>query len=112
MLSVKLVFGVSFSKKFYEKLVEYAFAAQHHLTNTIYVTFTLNITKTCDYEKRHMKPFVPDLDILASTDPVTINKACLDLLEQRAGKKLFKDKYALTYAEEIRPRMQAYQLNS
>jgi uncharacterized Fe-S center protein len=91
----------SFSKAFPEKLVEYAFAAPKNQTN-IYVTFAFKMTRGCDCEGHKMKPIVRDLGIFASTDPVAIDQACLDLLDKREGKKVFgRARHQLEYAENI-----------
>ena len=90
-----------FSPAFPEKLVEYAFAAQKQKTN-IYLTFAFKITKGCDCEGRQMKPVVGDLGLFASTDPVAIDQACLDMLDQRAGKRIFgRARRQLDYAQKI-----------
>ncbi len=91
----------SFSKSFIERLVEYAYGAQLG-KNIIYLTFAVNITRGCDCEGRKMKPFVPNLGILASSDPVAIDQASLDLLDRKHGKKVLKrGRHALIYAESI-----------
>lgn len=100
----------SLSKSFNEKLAEYAYAA-HKNKNNIYITFAFNITRGCDCEGHSMKPFVEDLGILASIDPVAIDKACLDLLDKRRGSKLIsRGRYTLKYAEEIGLGSQKYEL--
>ena len=65
----------------------------------IYVTFAMNITRGCDCDPKTMKPIVPDIGILASTDPVAIDQACYDMVKE-SGKKL-RGRYMLKYAEEI-----------
>ncbi|QGU94859.1 DUF362 domain-containing protein [Clostridium bovifaecis] len=100
----------SLSKSFNERLAEYAYAA-HKDKNNIYITFAFNITRGCDCEGHSMKPFVEDLGVLASTDPVAIDKACLDLLDRRKGKKVIsRGRYTLSYAEGIGLGSQEYTL--
>jgi uncharacterized Fe-S center protein len=49
-----------------------------------------------------MKPFVRDLGIFASTDPVAIDMACLDKLSEREDRTVFKKgRYILDYSESI-----------
>ena len=79
----------SFSKSFLERLMEYAYAAQLG-KDIIYLTLAINITRGCDCEGRKMKPFVANLGVLASTDPLSIDQACMDLLDERKGKPVFK----------------------
>lgn len=91
----------SLSSSFNERLAEYAYAAQKN-KNNIYITFAFNITRGCDCEGHSMKPFVDDLGIFASTDPVAIDKACLDVLDKRKGGKVFlRGRHTLEYAERI-----------
>ncbi|MFU0824988.1 DUF362 domain-containing protein [Clostridium sp.] len=100
----------SLSKSFNERLAEYAYAA-HKNKNNIYITFAFNITRGCDCEGHNMKPFIDDLGILASIDPVAIDKACLDLLDKRKGKKVIsRGRYTLEYAEKIGLGSQKYTL--
>ena len=102
----------SFSTTFYEKLAEYALAAHKDKSN-IYLSFALNITKNCDCNGRVMKPITADLGILASTDPVALDQACLDLLDQRSGKKVFgRGRRALEYGQHIGLGSRAYQLRT
>lgn len=94
-------FLASFSQSFIERLVEYAYAAQVD-KKMIYLTLAVNITRCCDCEGRKMKPIVPNLGIFASNDPVSIDQACLDLIDQKNGKQIFKrGRHALSYAEAI-----------
>lgn len=101
----------SFSTTFYEKLAEYALAA-HQDKRHIYLSFALNITKNCDCRGQAMKPITGDLGVLASSDPVALDQACLDLLDQRNGKKVFsRGRRALEYGEQIGLGSRRYQLN-
>lgn len=64
---------------FYEKVAEYAYAAQKGKSN-IYISFVTNITENCDCFGIEMEPVVNDIGILASTDPVALDQACYDLV--------------------------------
>lgn len=86
--------------QFEEKLAEYAYAAQKG-KKVIYINFALNITKECDCMDKKQKPIAKDIGILASTDPVALDSACLDLLKEREGKKLFRGEHALKHAEKL-----------
>jgi uncharacterized Fe-S center protein len=54
-----------------------------------FVNFAMSITDDCDcLGNTNMPPIVKDIGILASTDPVAIDQAALDLIEKQAGKPL------------------------
>ncbi|MDP6156368.1 MAG: DUF362 domain-containing protein [Candidatus Thermoplasmatota archaeon] len=101
--------SINLFKAFGEKLAEYAFAAQKDKSN-IYMTFAFNITRGCDCMGKKMKVIMPDLGMLASTDPVAIDKACLDLIDERARKKKFEGRHMLEYAEGIGLGSRKYEL--
>jgi len=49
----------------------------------------MSITKDCDcFDEPDMPSIVGDIGILASTDPVALDKASVDLVERTAAKKL------------------------
>ncbi|MBN1322684.1 MAG: DUF362 domain-containing protein [Methanotrichaceae archaeon] len=71
---------------FMEMMTEYAFGAA--LGKRIgYLNFLINITPDCDCMPWSDSPIVPNIGILASTDPVAIDKASLDLVNREAGLK-------------------------
>lgn len=108
--SIKINWVGTISKKFYERMAEYAYATQKD-KQIIYISFALNITKNCDCEGHNMKPFVRDLGIFASTDPVAIDMACLDKLSQREERTVFRrGRYILDYGESIGLGKKAYTL--
>ena len=91
----------SVTKSFKERLAEYAYAASKD-KNNIYITFAFNITRNCDCEGHNMKPIVKDVGVFASTDPVAIDKACLDVIDKNNSKAVFRrGRYTLDYAEKI-----------
>jgi uncharacterized Fe-S center protein len=54
-----------------------------------FFNFLLSITKDCDcFGSPDMDKIVGDIGIIASTDPVAVDKAALDLVEKESGKKL------------------------
>ena len=54
-----------------------------------FFNFLLSITKDCDcFDTPNMRKMVEDIGIIASTDPVAVDKAALDLVEEKSGKKL------------------------
>jgi len=71
---------------FTEKMVEYALGAVKGCQGNVgYFNFLVNITPDCDCVPWSDAPIVPDIGILASFDPVAIDKACLDLVNQQSG---------------------------
>jgi uncharacterized Fe-S center protein len=54
-----------------------------------FFNFLLSITKDCDcFDRPHMPTIVQDIGILASTDPVAVDQAAIDMVETRGGGKL------------------------
>ena len=54
----------------------------------VFFDFLLSITKDCDcLGKPNMRTIVSDIGITASADPVAVDKAALDLVEDKAGQK-------------------------
>jgi hypothetical protein len=72
---------------FTEKLAEYALGAVtgRNEGRVGYINFLTGITPDCDCVPWSDAPIVPDIGILASSDPVAIDKACLDLVNKQAG---------------------------
>lgn len=68
---------------FLEKLADYAKGISDN-TNMVYISFVNNVSPDCDCSSHPEEPFVHDIGILASTDPVAIDKACLDLVNEAA----------------------------
>ena len=56
-----------------------------------FFNFLLLITQDCDcFDTPDMHTIVEDIGIVASIDPVAVDKAALDLVENTAGRKLRK----------------------
>ncbi len=71
---------------FTERMVEYALGAVTGKEGrTGYINFLMNITPDCDCAGWSDAPLVPDIGILASKDPVALDRACLDLVNQQPG---------------------------
>lgn len=55
----------------------------------VFFNFLLSITKDCDcFDRPGMPTIVEDIGILASTDPVAVDQAAIDMVETRGGKGL------------------------
>jgi hypothetical protein len=89
------------ASNFLEHLAEYAYGASLGKRN-LYISFLINITEDCDCIGSHMHPVAPNIGVLAGTDPVAVDSACLDLLQQTTDSKLFeKGRVTLVHAEKI-----------
>jgi uncharacterized Fe-S center protein len=86
---------------FLEKLAEYAYGASRG-KDIIYISFLQNITADCDCMGQHMELIADNIGVLASKDPVALDCACLDLLQQSSRQSLFeKGRKTLAHAEKI-----------
>jgi uncharacterized Fe-S center protein len=70
--------------KFTERIVEYAFGAVKG-KKAGYISFLTRITPDCDCVPWSDASVVPDIGILASTDPVAIDAASYDLVNRQLG---------------------------
>ncbi|NVM30234.1 MAG: DUF362 domain-containing protein [Candidatus Helarchaeota archaeon] len=75
--------------------------------NMSYLNFVLDVAPVCDCVPYSDLPIVPDIGILAGTDPVAIDKASLDLINQSPIiptsilTEAVEDKFAAVYAESF-----------
>ncbi len=91
------------------KITEYAHAVTSHKKGKMfYVTFINNLTSHCDCMNIHGEHLMPDIGILFSKDIVAIDKASIDLINEKAGKDLFKELFpqiewerTLSYAQKL-----------
>jgi len=64
-----------------EKMAEYALGAiQGKADKVIYLSFVMDISPECDCYAHNDLPIVQDLGIMASRDPVALDKACADMV--------------------------------
>ena len=76
------------SVRLQEKLAEYAFRVFEHFKGKAgFVNFLIQVTKDCDCMAKNQKRIVDDIGILASLDPVAVDKATADLIVKRGGGK-------------------------
>jgi len=80
----KAIFWETYSKELFQKyLAHAAYAVLHKFEGRIgFINFVQDITPYCDCAAPAGKPVVPDIGILASLDPVAIDKASMDLIDQ------------------------------
>ena len=94
-----------------KSIAEYALGVLKGKENrAVFFNFIMSVTKGCDcFDEADMTKIVKDIGIAASTDPVAVDKATLDMVEARGGKKLAEllknDKldpcYQIEHAERI-----------
>ena len=91
------------------KIAEYSLAAlKGKEKKSGYINFAININKECDCWGADNPRIGPDVGILASLDPVSIDKASLDLVTKASGKDIFKEAHPeqdglkqLKYAQDL-----------
>jgi len=112
-----------------EKIVEYAVGVLKNKVNKVgFFNFMMNVTPDCDCWGWSDAPIVKDVGILASTDPISIDQASVDLINSAQGMKdtrlkdlSAKDKFRaifpsvdwniqLTYGEKMGLGKKAYEL--
>jgi hypothetical protein len=104
--AIRVPFGARTGKEFLEKLAEYAFAATKK-NNWWYINVINNITMKCDCMRIKQTPFMDDIGIVFSKDPIAIDKASLDLVtKHNNGKNPFANnneacEHIFQYGEEL-----------
>ncbi|PLX80127.1 MAG: 4Fe-4S ferredoxin [Desulfuromonas sp.] len=74
------------SEKVMLKMADYARGATSGKgEKLLYVNFVTQVSPACDCYGHSDAPIVPDIGILASTDPVALDQACADLVNQASG---------------------------
>ncbi|WP_373600533.1 DUF362 domain-containing protein [Paraclostridium bifermentans] len=76
---------------FVEKMAEYAYGAINNKKDKVgFITFVMNVTPLCDCVPWSGRPIAHDIGILASKDPVALDKACYDLVCEEMNHDVFK----------------------
>jgi uncharacterized Fe-S center protein len=94
---------------FQKKMVEHAYGAvQNKKGRVLYLNFLTQISPACDCNAYSETPIVNDIGILSSEDPVAIDQASVDLVNEKAGNRSSKlsknwnpgeDKFRAVYPE-------------
>lgn len=72
-----------------ERMVEYAYGAiAPKRDRAVFVNFLMQVSPLCDCYPFSDAPLVPDIGILASADPVAIDQASVDLVNEQPGHPL------------------------
>ncbi len=101
-----------------ERIAEYALGAVKDKAGKVgFINFIMNITPDCDCWGYSAAAVAPDIGIAASTDPVALDQASVDLVNKAAGRDLFKAVHPkvdwevqLAHAESIGLGERAYKL--
>ena len=85
----------------------------------LYISVMNNLSIDCDCASNPAKPEIADIGILASTDPVALDQACVDLASKAPGSQSLVNRindrhgvHTLEHAEEIGLGSRKYQLES
>lgn len=77
-------------------MVEYAYGVlKEKNEKTIFINFVTQVSPECDCYPYADAPIVPDVGIVASTDPVAIDQASTDLVNKQPGNPFSKLKSGL-----------------
>ena len=71
---------------FQERMAEYALGCASNFDGRVgYMNFVIRVSPECDCFSWSDYPIVPDVGILASRDPVALDRACYDLVNAQKG---------------------------
>lgn len=92
-----------------EKMIEYTLAVMRGKEERLaFLNFAIKITKECDCLAKDDPRICPDIGILVSADPVSVDKASFDLIIKTCGRDIFKELHPhrdsarqLNYAQEL-----------
>lgn len=90
------------SRRVQEKMTEYAFSLCQKLKGKIvFMNFLTRITKDCDCMATDEPDIIEDIGILASEDPVAVDRASVDLVNGRSQKDLLREMYDVDWAIQL-----------
>jgi len=97
-----------------EKMVEYALGVKEAVNNKLCcINFLYSITKNCDCMSKNESPIVPDIGIIGGSDPVSVDKATLDIIGLDTFKKIFPEidpMIQINHGEKIKLGSKQYEL--
>lgn len=70
---------------------------RHFGGKTAFISFITDVSENCDCYAFNSEPIVPDLGILASCDPIALDQACVDMVNNTAGRIKATDKFKALY---------------
>lgn len=116
-LSVCPVYAITFSwnessELVQEKMVEHTLGVLKD-KKSAHITFLTHITEECDCLAKGEEPLCEDIGVLSSNDIVAIDKAALDLVSEKLGKKISSlPEKQISYAEELGMGNSQYEIES
>jgi uncharacterized Fe-S center protein len=85
-----------------EKMAEYAFSLWKVLNGNIAcLNFVVGVTKNCDCMAMDEEAIVDDLGILGSLDPVAVDRASVDLVNERSRRDLLRDVHNVDWQVQL-----------
>ncbi len=79
---------------FNEKLAEYAYGIlRHRLASTGFISFLHRVTLDCNCIGEDSEVICPDVGIVAGRDPVAVDQASADLINEAHGSDLFEERW-------------------
>lgn len=85
-----------------EKMAEYALAVLKSVKKIGFINYLVKITKDCDCMSMNGKLIADDLGILASLDPVAVDKASVDLLLEANNKDILKEAVDVDWSVQLK----------
>jgi uncharacterized Fe-S center protein len=86
-----------------EKMAEYAYAVLKSVKKKAgFINYLIKITKDCDCMSENGKIIAADLGILASLDPVAVDKASVDLLVEAGGRDFLREAIDVDWSAQLR----------
>ncbi len=81
-------------KSFNEKMAEFAYGImQGHAGETGYLTYIWHVTDDCNCAGKKMDYICDDIGIVASSDPVALDQATVDLINGSAGRDVIAERW-------------------
>jgi len=100
--AVKMRWGAD-SARLQEKMAEYAWSVfSRHKEKIGFLNFLIKMTKDCDCMAKDQPEIVEDVGILASVDPVAVDKASADLVIAKTGKDILRAGYDLDWSIQLK----------
>jgi len=85
-----------------EKISEYAYSLGHFFNGRInFINFLIEVTKDCDCMSKDQPAVVEDIGILGSLDPVAIDQASADLVNEESGKDILRAGYDMDWSVQL-----------